>query len=72
MEGTYLAWLDLSFLGMSDSELEAFLVEKAQLLCNMGTMYGKAGSGFIRINIACPRRYVVDAIERIVKAVKEL
>jgi len=72
MEGTYLAWLDLSFLGMSDDELEKFLIEKAQLLCNMGTMYGKAGSGFIRINIACPRRYVVDAIERIAKAVKEL
>ena len=72
MEGTYLAWLDLSFLGMSDEELEKFLVEKAQILCNAGTMYGKAGSGFIRINIGCPRRYVVDAVERIAKAVNEL
>ena len=72
MEGTYLAWLDLSFLGMSDDELEKFLIEKAQLLCNMGTMYGKAGSGCVRINIACPRRYVVDAVERIAKAVNEL
>ena len=72
MEGTYLAWLDLSFLGMSDEELEKFLIEKAQILCNAGTMYGKAGSGFIRINIGCPRRYVVDAVERIAKAVNEL
>ena len=72
MEGTYLAWLDLSFLGMSDEELEKFLIEKAQILCNAGTMYGKAGSGFIRINIGCPRRYVVDAVERIAKAINEL
>ena len=72
MEGTYLAWLDLGYLGMSDSELEKFLIEKAQLLANMGTMYGEAGSGFVRINIGCPRRYVVEAVERLAKAINEL
>lgn len=72
MEGTYLAWLDLSFLGMSDEELDRFLVEKANMFINMGNMYGKAGKGFIRINIGCPRRFVVDAVDRLAKAISEL
>ncbi len=72
MEGTYLAWLDLSFLRMSDEELERFLIEKAGLFVNMGNMYGEGGKGFIRINIACPRRYVIDAVERLASAVNEL
>ncbi len=72
MEGTYLAWLDLGFLGMDDKELERFLIEKAGLFVNMGNMYGEAGKGFIRINIGCPRRYVVEAVDRLAKAVKEL
>ncbi len=72
MEGTYLAWLDLSFLGMDDKELECFLIEKAGLFINMGNMYGELGKGFIRINIGCPRRYVIDAVERLAKAVNEL
>ena len=72
MEGTYLAWLDLSFLGMDDSQLERFLIEKAGLFINMGNMYGESGKGFVRINIGCPRRYVIDAVERLAKAVNEL
>lgn len=72
MEGTYLAWLDLSYLGMEDDELERFLADKAGLLCNMGNMYGEAGKGCIRVNIGCPRRYVVDAVERLAKAVSQL
>ena len=57
---------------MDDTELEAFLAHKAGLLCNMGNMYGDAGKGCVRINIGCPRRYVVDAVERLAKAVNEL
>ncbi len=72
MEGTYLAWLDLSFLGMEDSELEKFLIEKAGLFINMGNMYGEGGKGFIRINIGCPRRYITEAVERLAKAINEL
>ncbi len=72
MEGTYLAWLDLSFLGLDDETLEAFLRDKAKLLVNMGRSYGKAGSGFIRINIGCPRRYVIDAVERLAAAINQL
>ncbi len=72
MEGTYLAWLDLSFLGMDDEALKRFLIEKASLLGNMGNMYGEAGKGFVRINIGCPRRFVVDAVDRIAKAINEL
>lgn len=72
MEGTYLAWLDLSYLGMNDAKLEDFLIRKAGILCNMGNMYGDAGKGFIRINIGCPRRYVIDAVDRIAKAVSEI
>lgn len=72
MEGTYLAWLDLSFLGMEEPELEKFLAEKASFVGNMGSMYGEAGKGFVRVNIGCPRRYVVGMVERLAKAVNEI
>ncbi|MGN1001986.1 MAG: MalY/PatB family protein, partial [Oscillospiraceae bacterium] len=72
MEGTYLAWLDLGYLGLSDGELEELVVKKAQLLVNMGVTYGAAGSGFVRVNIGCPRRYVRAFVERLARVVDEL
>ncbi len=71
-EGTYLVWLDFSKLGLSDQELEHLIVHKAKLWLDAGTMFGAGGSGFERINIACPRSVVQEALLRIEKAVNGL
>lgn len=66
-EGTYLAWIDFSALGLDDDELERLLVHQAKVGFNSGSTFGKDGKGFRRINLACPRANVVEAIERMAK-----
>lgn len=72
LEGTYLAWVDCTCLGMGDEELKEFMLKKARLWFDEGTMFGSGGSMFMRINIACPRATLKQALERLEKAVKEL
>ncbi|MGE5613107.1 MAG: MalY/PatB family protein [Bacillota bacterium] len=69
-EGTYLAWLDFSRLGLSDTELERLIVHKAGLWLSRGTIFGKGGKGFQRINIACPRSILEEGLHRLEKAFK--
>ena len=68
LEGTYLVWVDCSILRRSSEEIEDILLEKEKLWVNAGSMYGKAGEGFIRINIACPRRRLMEGLERLKRA----
>ncbi len=70
LEGTYLMWLDMSALGLEREPLHQLLKEKAQLFVNEGETFGPGGEGFIRFNIACPRRYIIQAIDRLEKALK--
>ena len=70
-EGTYLIWLDCRGLGLSEEELENLIVHKAKLWLDSGAIFGKAGEGFERINIACPRSILKEALERLKKAVNE-
>lgn len=69
-EGTYLLWLDCRNLGLNDEELDTFIKEKARLLLEPGTIFGTGGSGFQRMNIACPRSQLVEALQRLEKAVR--
>lgn len=69
-EGTYLAWLDFRALGLSDKELDELIVHKAGLWLDAGTMFGRGGEGFQRINIACPRSILQEALSRLEKAIK--
>jgi len=71
-EATYLAWIDFSNLGLSDEEVQKFLVEKAGLALEPGIKYGKEGSGFQRLNFGCPRKTLSLALERMKKAIKKL
>ena len=64
-EGTYLIWLDFNGLGLSDQELEDMIVKKAKLWLDRGSMFGENGRGFERINAACPRSVLKEALERI-------
>lgn len=67
-EGTYLLWLDCRGLGMSQEELDKFFVEKVKLGFNSGKTFGREGEGFLRMNVACPRTTVEEALRRIVAA----
>ena len=71
-EGTYLAWLDCRRLGLSDSALQAFFLNQAGVQPHFGAAFGAGGSGFVRLNIACPRSVLAQAIDRICQAVREL
>lgn len=69
-EGTYLLWLDCRGLGLNDEELDRFIKAKAKLLLEPGTIFGTGGSGFQRMNIACPRSRLLEALQRLKKAVR--
>ena len=64
-EGTYLIWLDFSGLGFSDDELNKRIQERAGLWLNRGTRFGAEGAGFQRVNIACPKKILKEALERL-------
>lgn len=68
-EGTYLAWLDFRKLGLSVEELEDMIVHKARLWLDGGTMFGNGGEGFQRVNAACPRKILEEAMDRMKRAV---
>lgn len=64
LEGTYLVWMDCSKLNTKSSELEEQLIDEAKLWLNAGNLYGSAGEGFMRWNIACPRVTLVEGLSR--------
>jgi cystathionine beta-lyase len=64
-EGTYLLWLDFRELGMSQPDLVSFLIHKARLGLNDGTAFGTDGTGFMRINIGCPKSMLLEGLHRL-------
>lgn len=69
-EATYLAWVDISAYGRSNSEVWAKCREALVLPTN-GTAFGKtAGEGFMRLNFGCPRSQLAEGLERFARAVK--
>jgi cystathionine beta-lyase len=69
LEGTYLAWMDCSGLGLGDRELAAFMLEEAGLALDEGTLFGTGGEGFMRLNFACPRSILETALGQLESAV---
>jgi len=67
-EGTYLAWLDMRALRLSDDQIKARLHGAAGIWLDEGRMFGRGGEGFQRLNVACPRAVLADAAERLVRA----
>jgi cystathionine beta-lyase len=66
LEGTYLVWVDIKATGMSAQQYADRLLQQANVWVNPGTMYGpQSGEGYIRLNIACPRSRLTQALERI-------
>lgn len=68
LEGTYLQWMDFRALCLSDSELEKFLIEQAQLALTPGIDFGMEGSGFMRLNLGCTLQVLQDGLLRLVTA----
>lgn len=69
-EGTYLVWLDCRNLGMNKKELHDFMLDKAKVWFDDGHMFGENGQGFERINIACTKATLKEALDRIKNALK--
>ena len=71
LEGTYLAWVDISSLGINSDAVTEKLLRDGHVFVSSGTLYGReAGEGFIRVNLACPRAVLSEGINRIVKTLR--
>ena len=71
-EGTYLPWVNFSKLGLSVPELEHFIIERAKLWLDGGTVFGAGGAGFQRFNIAVPRAALQQALTQLENAVHQI
>ena len=69
-EGTFLAWLDCTSLGLAPKALEQLLLTKARLVLNQGYTFGPGGEGFVRVNFGCPRTVLEDGLNRLACAVR--
>lgn len=71
VQATYLLWLNCQRLGLTDSELRDFFINKAGLGLNPGISFGKEGGGFMRLNIALPRAQLQLALKQLDYALAE-
>lgn len=69
-EGTYLLWVDCRKLSLSSAELKRLMYKEARIAFNEGSLYGRNGEGFLRINLACPQDLLKEALDRFSSAVK--
>jgi cystathionine beta-lyase len=63
-EATYLAWLDCRGAGAAAADPWTFFLERAKVALNDGVSFGPGGAGFVRLNFACPRPLLTEALER--------
>jgi cystathionine beta-lyase len=69
-EGTYLVWLDCRELGLNDAALKQFFIQQAGVGLSPGRLFGEAGSGFVRMNIAAPRSLITTSLQRMAAALQ--
>ena len=70
-EATYLLWLDCSEITNDSEHLQQFLREKTGLYVSDGKQFGKGGEKFVRLNIACSRKVLLDGLSRLKEACKK-
>ncbi|WP_434290792.1 MalY/PatB family protein [Clostridium botulinum] len=71
-DATYLVWLDCRELSMSNEELRDFMIHKAGLGLNEGCSFGRSLSGYMRLNAACPRSVLEQALKQLKEAIDKL
>jgi cystathionine beta-lyase len=71
-EGTYIFWLDFRDYGLGQKELMNVLTNRARVAMNDGSLFGRMGEGFARLNIGCPRSQLEDGLGRLADAFGEL
>ena len=76
-EGTYLAWLDCRGADLPGNahlrgNAHKFFLDEAGVAMNDGATFGKGGEGFVRLNFACPRATLVQALEQMRQALSQL
>nr|WP_027871759.1 MalY/PatB family protein [[Eubacterium] cellulosolvens] len=71
-EGTYLVWLDFSKVADNHKELETLLMDRAKLWLDPGIIFGRETNLFERINIACPRSILEEAMRRLYEAIDDI
>lgn len=71
-EGTYLLWVDFNGLNVDEKDLKDALINKGKVALNSGSSFGIGGDGYYRINLACPRAMVLEALKRIEFAINSL
>ena len=67
-EATYMVWVDFRGTGMSTEEIETFIAQKAHIGTDMGTWFGPGGEGYLRFNLACPRKLLEKALNQLESA----
>ncbi|MDD7765581.1 MAG: pyridoxal phosphate-dependent aminotransferase [Peptoniphilaceae bacterium] len=71
-EASFLLWLDLRDYGMPHEDLHQYLINEGKLLLNSGITYGENANLFFRMNIACNREMLIDALNRLKTALNKL
>ena len=69
-DATYLAWLDCREAGLPGDDPYTFFLERARVALNDGATFGRGGRGFVRLNFACPRSILDEALERMRRALR--
>ncbi len=71
-EGTYLLWIDFNGLNLKKEDLDNLILKRAKLGMSDGATFGEEGEGFKRMNIACPKAVLEEAMERLLVAYKTM
>ncbi len=71
-DATYLMWLDCRALGLTNAEPHDFMIRKAKLGLNGGCSFGRSLNGYMRLNAACPRSVLLQALQQLEEAVNAL
>ncbi|MFA6137735.1 MAG: pyridoxal phosphate-dependent aminotransferase [Sulfurimonas sp.] len=71
IEATYLAWLDCRGMQFSNKKLRKFFIDEAKLGLNAGISFGRAGSGFMRLNFAVSHAKMLQIIEQLEYALQK-
>jgi cystathionine beta-lyase len=69
-EATYLAWMDCRAISEDPADLKRLMFDEARVAFTEGSVFGKAGAGYLRVNMACPRSRLAEALERFAAAVE--